>query len=164
MKEYLLHMLFFFFFATIFIDLYAFFFQRYFNIRSLNYQFVGRWLVGISKGQFVHHKIMQSPSVRFEKYIGWFSHYVIGIIFSTLFIKIVGTHWFISPKLFSALLFGVSTVIFPFFLMQPCLGFGIAASQTPSPSSARLKSLSTHFMFGVGLYFSTILLHCFDLK
>ena len=164
MKEYLLHVLFIGIGATIFIDLYAFILQRYFNIPSLNYQFVGRWLVGISKGQFVHHKIMQSPSVRFEKYIGWFSHYVIGIIFSTLFIKIVGTHWFISPKLFSALLFGVSTVIFPFFLMQPCLGFGIAASQTPLPSSARLKSLSTHFMFGVGLYFSTILLHCFDLK
>lgn len=164
MKEYLLHVLFIGIGATIFIDLYAFILQRYFNIPSLNYQFVGRWLVGISKGQFVHHKIMQSPSVRFEKYIGWFSHYVIGIIFSTLFIKIVGTHWFISPKLFSALLFGVSTVIFPFFLMQPCLGFGIAASQTPSPSSARLKSLSTHFMFGVGLYFSTMLLHCFDLK
>lgn len=164
MKEYLLHVLFIGIGATIFIDLYAFILQRYFNIPSLNYQFVGRWLVGISKGQFVHHKIMQSPSVRFEKYIGWFSHYVIGIIFSTLFIKIVGTHWFISPKLFSALLFGVSTVIFPFFLMQPCLGFGIAASQAPSPSSARLKSLSTHFMFGVGLYFSTMLLHCFDLK
>ena len=159
MKEYLLHVLFIGIGATIFIDLYAFILQRYFNIPSLNYQFVGRWLVGISKGQFVHHKIMQSPSVRFEKYIGWFSHYVIGIIFSTLFIKIVGTHWFISPKLFSALLFGVSTVIFPFFLMQPCLGFGIAASQTPSPSSARLKSLSTHFMFGLGLYFSAILLY-----
>ena len=164
MKEYLLHVLFIGIGATIFIDLYAFILQRYFNIPSLNYQFVGRWLVGISKGQFVHHKIMQSPSVRFEKYIGWFSHYVIGIIFSTLFIKIVGTHWFISPKLFSALLFGVSTVIFPFFLMQPCLGFGIAASQTPSPSSARLKSLSTHFMFGVGLYFFFFFLHCFDLK
>ena len=164
MKEYLLHVLFIGIGATILIDLYAFILQRYFNIPSLNYQFVGRWLVGISQGQFVHHKIMQSPSVRFEKYIGWFSHYVIGIIFSTLFIKIVGTHWFISPKLFPALLFGVSTVIFPFFLMQPCLGFGIAASQTPSPSSARLKSLSTHFMFGAGLYFSTMLLHCFDLK
>ena len=164
MKEYLLHVLFIGMSATIFIDFYAFILQRYFNIPSLNYKFIGRWLVGISHGQFVHHKIMQSPNVRFEKYIGWFSHYVIGIIFSTLFIKIVGTHWFISPKLFSALLFGVSTVIFPFFLMQPCLGFGIAASQTPSPSSARLKSLSTHFMFGVGLYFSTILLHCFDLK
>ena len=164
MKEYLLHMLFVGIGATIFIDLYAFILQRYFNIPSLNYQFVGRWLVSITKGQFVHHKIMQSPNMRFEKYIGWLSHYVIGIIFSTLFIMIIGTNWFISPKLFPALLFGVSTVIFPFFLMQPCLGFGIAASQTPSPRSARLKSLSTHFMFGLGLYFSAILLHYFCLK
>ena len=164
MKEYLLHVLFIGMSATIFIDFYDFILQRYFNIPSLNYQFVGRWLVGIAKGQFVHHKITQSPSVPFEKGIGWLSHYVIGIIFSTLFIKIVGTDWFISPELFSALLFGISTVIFPFFLMQPCLGFGIAASQTPSPRSARLKSLSTHFMFGLGLYFSAILLHYFNLK
>ena len=163
MKEYLLHVLFIGMSATIFIDFYAFILQRYFNIPSLNYQFIGRWLVGISHGQFVHHKIMQSPNVRFEKYIGWFSHYVIGIMFSALFIMIVSTNWLISPELFPALFFGTSTVIFPFFLMQPCLGFGIAASQTPFPRSARLKSISTHFMFGLGLYFSTILLHLFDL-
>ena len=159
MKESLFYVLFIGIGATLFIDFYAFILKRFFNIPSLNYQFVGRWLVGIPHGRFVHHTIMQSPSVRFEKYIGWFSHYAIGIIFSALFIMIVGTHWFLSPKLFSALLFGISTVIFPFFLMQPCLGFGIAASQTPSPRSARLKSLSTHFMFGLGLYFSAILLY-----
>ena len=83
MKEYLLHMLFVGIGATIFIDLYAFILQRYFNIPSLNYQFVGRWLVSITKGQFVHHKIMQSPNMRFEKYIGWLSHYVIGNLSST---------------------------------------------------------------------------------
>ena len=47
MKEYLLHVLFIGMSATIFIDFYAFILQRYFNIPSLNYQFIGRWLVGI---------------------------------------------------------------------------------------------------------------------
>jgi hypothetical protein len=36
--------------------------------------------------------------------------------------------------------------------MQPCLGFGIAASKTPKPNIARLRSLIAHFVFGLGLY------------
>jgi hypothetical protein len=51
-----------------------------------------------------------------------------------------------------ALLFGIGTVIFPFLIMQPSFGLGIAASKTPKPTQARLKSLVTHTVFGVGLY------------
>jgi hypothetical protein len=32
------------------------------------------------------------------------------------------------------------------------LGLGMAASRTPNPLRARLKSLMTHIVFGVGLY------------
>jgi hypothetical protein len=51
-----------------------------------------------------------------------------------------------------ALLYGIGTVVFPFFIMQPSLGLGSAASRTPNPTQARLKSLLTHTVFGVGLY------------
>jgi hypothetical protein len=37
-------------------------------------------------------------------------------------------------------------------LMQPGMGAGIAASRMPRPSAARLQSLITHGIFGVGLY------------
>jgi hypothetical protein len=43
-------------------------------------------------------------------------------------------------------------VVFPLFIMQPALGLGIAASNTPKPWQARLKSLATHTVFGIGLY------------
>jgi hypothetical protein len=46
----------------------------------------------------------------------------------------------------------------PFFTMQPSFGLGIAASKTPHPNQARLKSLMTHTVFGVGLYLSAALL------
>jgi hypothetical protein len=52
----------------------------------------------------------------------------------------------------SALVVGVFTVVFPFFLMQPGMGIGIAASKTPNPNVARLRSLTSHAIFGVGLY------------
>jgi hypothetical protein len=51
-----------------------------------------------------------------------------------------------------ALLYGIGTVVFPFFIMQPSLGLGVAASKTAKPMQARLKSLVTHTVFGVGLY------------
>jgi hypothetical protein len=60
--------------------------------------------------------------------------------------------WLTRPTLLPALLYGVGTVVFPFFLMQPSLGLGIAASRTSNPTQARLKSLATHTVFGVGLY------------
>jgi Protein of unknown function (DUF2938) len=40
----------------------------------------------------------------------------------------------------------------PFLLMQPGMGAGIAASRTPRPAAARLHSLVTHGIFGLGLY------------
>lgn len=40
----------------------------------------------------------------------------------------------------------------PFLLMQPGMGAGIAASRTPRPTIARLHSLLTHAIFGLGLY------------
>jgi hypothetical protein len=60
--------------------------------------------------------------------------------------------WLARPTVLPALLFGIGTVVFPFFIMQPSLGLGIAASRTPNPTQARVKSLVTHIVFGVGLY------------
>jgi hypothetical protein len=52
--------------------------------------------------------------------------------------------------------YGIATVVFPFFILQPSLGLGIAASKTPKPMQARLKSLATHTIFGIGLYVSAL--------
>ena len=49
------------------------------------------------------------------------------------------------------LAFGLVTVAAPFLLMQPALGVGIAASKTPNPTAARLRSLMTHAAFGLDL-------------
>jgi len=37
-------------------------------------------------------------------------------------------------------------------ILQPALGFGIAASRTPRPWLAGLFSVLTHLAYGVGLY------------
>jgi hypothetical protein len=73
--------------ATLFMDCWALFLRRAFNIASLNVCLLGRWLLHVPDGVFKH---------------------------------------------------------------------GIAASKTPHPARARLRSLMTHTVYGVGLYLSAL--------
>jgi hypothetical protein len=73
-------------------------------------------------------------------------------VFALVFVGLLSGDWLERPTLLPALLYGIGTVVFPFFIMQPSFGLGIAASRTPNPTQARLKSLVTHSVFGVGLY------------
>jgi hypothetical protein len=47
---------------------------------------------------------------------------------------------------------GIASVAAPLLLMLPAMGLGFAASKAPNPAKARLRSLVTHIVFGVGLY------------
>jgi hypothetical protein len=67
-------------------------------------------------------------------------------------LAIFGLDWARHPTLGPALLVGIGTVAAPCLVMQPGMGAGVAASRTPRPGAARLQSLVTHTVFGVGLY------------
>jgi hypothetical protein len=84
---------------------------------------------------------------------------LIGITFAIACIALVGTNWLQHPTLIPALLFGVVTVLMPFFIMQPAFGLGFAASRTPNPTQSRLRSLMNHTSFGVGLYLFGLLVN-----
>jgi hypothetical protein len=79
-------------------------------------------------------------------------------VFALLFVLVVSDSWLARPTLLPALAFGIATVLVPFFTMQPSFGLGVAASKTPNPNKARLKSLMTHIVFGGGLYIWAYLL------
>ena len=138
--------------ATIVMDLYAIFIKKVWHIPSLDYALVGRWFLYLKTGKIIHTPIMNSQSIKAEKFIGWLLHYLIGVIFAFSFILIVGNQWLNNVTFIAPVIFGLMTVIFPFFILQPCFGFGIAASKTPKPNTARIRSILAHFSFGVGLY------------
>jgi len=138
--------------ATLFMDLWNLFLKRTFSIPSLNYCLLGRWLRHMPGGTFKHASITAAPQKPFECTVGWIAHYTIGVVFALVFVVLTSGDWLARPTLLPALLYGIGTVVFPFFIMQPSFGLGIAASRTPKPMQARLKSLVTHSVFGVGLY------------
>lgn len=142
--------------ATLATDGWALLLKRAFGVPSLSYCLVGRWLLHMPGGVFVHAKIATSHPKRFECVAGWIAHYFIGIAFALVFVALVSERWLAAPALKPALLFGAGTVLFPFLVMQPALGLGVAASKAPGPMKARLKSFVTHLVFGVGLYVSAV--------
>ena len=141
--------------ATLIMDAWNYFLKRAFNIPSLNYCLLGRWLRHMPGGTFRHASIAAAPAKSFECKIGWIAHYSIGIVFAVVFVLASG-EWLARPTFLLALVYGIATVVFPFFILQPSLGLGVAASKTPKPTQSRLKSLATHTVFGIGLYLSAL--------
>jgi hypothetical protein len=148
--------------ATVFMDFWSILQKRLLGIPSLNFALVGRWIGHMAKGQFKHNSIAAAPNCAGEAAIGWSVHYAIGVIFAVMLLLAAGPQWLESPTLFPALLIGLLTVTAPFLIMQPAFGFGIAASRTPNPNWARLKSIVTHLSFGLGLYVSAMTLRAFE--
>lgn len=143
--------------ATLLMDLWNAMLKRTFGIPSLNYCFLGRWVLHIPAGTFRHESIAKAAPKRHECQMGWLTHYTIGVSLAIVFVALSAT-WLASPTLMPALLYGLGTVVFPLFVLQPALGLGIASAKTPSPAKARLKSLGTHFVFGIGIYLSALVL------
>jgi hypothetical protein len=138
--------------ATLLTDLWNLFLKRTFSVPSLNYCLLGRWLRHMPECTFRHASIIAAPQKPLECTVGWIAHYTIGVVLALVFIVFASGDWLVRPTLLPALLYGIGTVVFPFFIMQPAFGLGFAASKVPNPKQARLKSLMTHTIFGVGLW------------
>lgn len=138
--------------ATVCIDLWSLLLKRGFHIPSLNYCLLGRWVLHLPGGTLVHRSIGAAAPKAGECATGWAAHYGIGVGLAVLFVVLVSAEWLAAPTLLPALAFGVGTVVMPLFVLQPALGLGVASSRAPSPWAARLKSVGTHTVYGLGLY------------
>jgi Protein of unknown function (DUF2938) len=115
---------------------------------------LGRWVGHFPRGRFAHDSIAKAEPIRGERAIGWLVHYAIGIAFAAALLAIMGLEWAHRPTFLPPVLFGVLTVLIPFVTLQPAMGAGIAASKTPKPNVARLRSFTSHTIFGIGMYLS----------
>jgi hypothetical protein len=111
--------------ASVLMDVWNLILKRVVGIPSLNYCLLGRWLLHMQDGTFSHMSISASPQRRFECSAGWLAHYSIGVAFALVFLALQSDDWLAHPTLLPALLYGIATVVFPFFILQPSFGLGI---------------------------------------
>ena len=139
--------------ATWAIDIWAFFISTVIGQPTTNWGTVGQWLRQIFIGEFVLSSSTNTTPTTFEYVLGWAFHYIVGIVYAALYFLVVLVSLEISPSLLSALIFGVATVLAPWFILQPGLGYGVMASKTINPNKVRFLNLLTHTIFGATLYF-----------
>jgi hypothetical protein len=129
-----------------------------FGMPSRSWALVGRWVGHWPQGKFVHASIASAAPVRGELALGWAFHYFIGMLHGVLLVAILGVDWVRHPTWLPAVLIGLGLLVAPFFVMDPALGGGIAASKAANPAASRIRSVINHTIFGTGMYLAALLL------
>ena len=142
--------------ATILADLWQQFLMKSLRYPVANWQMIGRWVAGMPGGKFIHRSIHEATPVAGETVIGWTFHYLVGIGYAALYLALMQFILLGEPGPGSALLFGAATIVAPWFVMQPALGLGIMARHQPNQFAIAFVTVTTHLVFGAGLYLGTI--------
>jgi len=117
----------------------------------------GRWLAQVFRGKVFNDDINAVKPVQGEVLLGWGLHYVVGIAYGVAFVLLAGPEWLAAPTLLPVWAFSVVTIVFGWFLLQPGMGLGWAASRTPAPWKTRCMGLVAHSAFGLGMWGGALL-------
>lgn len=138
--------------ATLLLDIWQRLLQAVSGIPPTNWGLVGRWFGHMPRGRFMHAAIAEAAPVGNEAAIGWTAHYVIGVLYGFAYLGLVAVLPSGAPSLLNGFLFGATSVVVPWFVMQPALGLGIMGSKAPNPAVPRYTALAAHCIYGVALY------------
>lgn len=144
--------------ATALLDLWALLLNRVFRLPLPNWALVGRWFAHLPRGRFLHEDIARSEPVANERAIGWIAHYAVGILFAGIVVAVWGAGWLRNPAFLPALIVGLATVGCGWFILQPGMGAGIAASKRANANTVRALNIVGHTVFAVGLWGTALLI------
>jgi hypothetical protein len=144
--------------ATVLMDIWAIVLAKATGGSLPNWAPVGRWFWHLGKGKVFHDDIGKAAPYEHELALGWIGHYAVGILYGILLVLIAGSGWLAEPTFLPAWIWAIVTVGAGWFLLQPGLGIGWAASKTPNPAKVRFLNLVSHTVFGFGLYATALII------
>jgi hypothetical protein len=121
---------------------------------GVNVALVGRWALGLMRGQWVHADIVHSPERPGEVRMGWAFHLLVGgggvALMYAAFVHSVG---FVAPThhLWGGVVFGAVTSLLPWLVLLPAFGWGWFGRRGPQGSNALLASTVSHIPYGLGV-------------
>lgn len=137
--------------GTLAMDLWALFLGALGQPRP-NWAMPGRWLGHVFRGRLFHEDIGKAEPVPGELGLGWALHYGVGVIYGVAFVLLAGRDWVEAPTFLPLWVFSLLTIAAGWFLLQPGMGLGWAASRTASPGRVRAMGLVAHTVFAVGMW------------
>ncbi len=116
----------------------------------------GKWMAYVLRGQLRHSDIATSPEVPVPMPLVGVAHYVIGIVLALAYLTLLNTFSVQSEHFWLAVLYGIVTTIFPWFLLFPAMGYGPFGVKAPPEHRLLHSSLVNHTIYGIGLGLSII--------
>ena len=144
--------------ATVAMDIWAFLLAPIFGQARPNWAMPGRWLGHVFRGRVFHDNIAAADPIGNELALGWAFHYGVGVIYGVIWALIAGPDWLAAPTFLPVWIFSLVTISAGWFLLQPGMGLGWAASKTAAPWTVRGMGLVAHTFFGLGMWASAMVL------
>ena len=122
-----------------------------------NWAMPGRWLGQVMRGRVFHDDIGAAEPIERELALGWALHYAVGVLYGVVFVLLAGREWVEAPTFLPLWVFSILTIAAGWFLLQPGMGLGWAASKTPNPWKVRMLGLVAHSVFAVGMWVGALI-------
>lgn len=140
-------------FGTMIMDLIKYFGHKAHLIGGVKMEILGRWSLGMTKGQFFYVDIHASPEIENEVLAGWIFHYLTGgliaLVFPLLLLSLSMPS--IESIFYYAFLFGLTTSVLPWLVVYPAFGKGWFGHKAAAASKPILTSLVSHTFYGAGI-------------
>ena len=122
-----------------------------YSINPSDWGIVGRWFVLVlSEGKIYNPTIDQVAPIKNELMIGWIVHYSVAILYS-IFFYILLEYGICTASLINGIIFGLISVVVPWFFFMPVLGKGFLGMKTPSPLMACSLAVGSHIAIGASI-------------
>ena len=122
-----------------------------YSINPSDWSVVGRWFVlVVSDRQIYNPTIDQVAPIKNELMIGWIVHYSVAILYSIFFYILLECE-ICSASLINGIIFGLISVVVPWFFFMPVLGKGFLGMKTASPLMACSLAVGSHIAIGASI-------------
>ena len=141
--------------SCVVMDLWQRLLKLLYNINPSDWSVVGRWFVlVVSNRQIYNPTIDQVAPIKNELIIGWIVHYSVAILYS-IFFYILLEYGICTASLINGIIFGLISVVVPWFFFMPVLGKGFLGMKTPSPLMACSLAVGSHVALGasIGIFY-----------
>ena len=137
--------------SCVVMDLWQRLLKLLYSINPSDWSVVGRWFVlVVSERQIYNPTIDQVAPIKNELIIGWTVHYSVAILYS-IFFYILLEYGICTASLINGIIFGLISVVVPWFFFMPVLGKGFLGMKTPSPLMACSLAVGSHIAIGASI-------------
>ena len=137
--------------SCVVMDLWQRLLKLLYSINPSDWSVVGRWFVlVVSDRQIYNPTIDQVAPIKNELMIGWIVHYSVAILYS-IFFYILLEYGICNASLINGIIFGLISVVVPWFFFMPVLGKGFLGMKTPSPLMACSLAVGSHIAIGASI-------------